>query len=153
MPLCRTRVWTVPGIPPLECFRAVNFVHEYPRHSHATGAIGVVNDGAGGIWYRGADERSGPGELITIRPGEVHIGYPLQRCGISYSMLYVGEEQVKEILPQAVTLPAFSRVTVREPQLPIRMRRLCRALESGGGPSFKTASTRAESMRAAVEGS
>jgi AraC-like DNA-binding protein len=109
----------------------VNFVHEYPRHSHSTWAIGVVDDGTGGIWYRGTDERGGPGELITISRGEAHTGYPLQRCGISYSMLYVGDELVKEILPQSTNLPAFSRVTVPDPQLPIRLRRLCRALESG----------------------
>jgi AraC-like DNA-binding protein len=134
---CVTRSWTVPEIPDLECFRVVNFVHEYPRHSHSTWAIGVVDDGTGGIWYRGANERGGPGELIAINPGEVHTGYPLQRGGISYSMLYVGEELVKEILPGVLESPVFPGVAVQDSMLVPKLRRLCRSLEFGD-PSLKT---------------
>jgi AraC-like DNA-binding protein len=126
-----TRSWTVPEIPNLECFRVVNFVHEYPRHSHATWAIGVVDDGTGGIWYRGANERGGPGELIAINPGEVHTGYPLQPGGISYSMLYVGEDLLKEILPGMRELPMFPGIAVQDSTLAPKLRRLCRSLEFG----------------------
>ncbi len=70
-----TRSWTVPEIPHLECFWAVGLVHEYPRQSHETWAIGVVDGGTGGIWYRGENQRGGPGEVIVISPGEVHTGY------------------------------------------------------------------------------
>ena len=134
---CLTRSWTVPEIPDLECFRVVNFVHEYPRHSHSTWAIGVVDDGTGGIWYRGANERGGPGELIAINPGEVHTGYPLERGGISYSMLYVGEELVKEILPGTTEPPMFPAIAVQDSALVPKLRRLCRSLEAGD-PSLKT---------------
>jgi AraC-like DNA-binding protein len=111
-----TRSWTVPEIPDLECFRVLNFVHEYPRHSHATWAIGVVDDGTGGIWYRGA---------------EVHTGYPLQRGGISYSMLYIGEDLVKEILPGIRELPMFPGIAVQDSALAPKLRRVCRWLEFG----------------------
>jgi AraC-like DNA-binding protein len=137
MQSCVTRSWTVPEIPDLECFRVVNFVHEYPRHSHATWAIGVVDDGTGGIWYRGANERGGPGELITINPGEVHTGYPLQRGGISYSMLYIGEKLMKEILPGITELPTFSGIAVQDSTLALKLRRLCRLLEFAR-PSLRT---------------
>lgn len=131
MQSCVTRSWTVPEIPDLECFRVVNFVHEYPRHSHATWAIGVVDDGTGGIWYRGADERGGPGELIAINPGEVHTGYPLQKGGVSYSMLYIGEDLVKEILPGVRELPMFPGIALRDSLLAPKLRRVRRALEFG----------------------
>jgi AraC-like DNA-binding protein len=137
MQSCATRSWTVPEIADLECFRVVNFVHEYPRHSHASWAIGVVDGGTGGIWYRGANERGGPGELIAINPGEVHTGYPLQRGGISYSMLYVGEKLVKEILPGVTELPMFAGVAVQDSTLALKFRRLCRMLEFGR-PSLRT---------------
>jgi AraC-like DNA-binding protein len=137
MQSCVTRSWTVPEIPGLECFRVLNFVHEYPRHSHSTWAIGVVDDGTGGIWYRGANERGGPGELIAINPGEVHTGYPLQRGGISYSMLYVGEELVKEILPGMREFPMFPGIAVQDSGLAPKLRRLCRSLEFGD-PCLKT---------------
>jgi AraC-like DNA-binding protein len=121
----------VPEIPDLECFRAVGFVHEYPRHFHSTWAIGVVDHGRGGIWYRGAHERGGPGELITLNPGEVHTGYPLQKQGLSYSMLYVGNQLVKDILPDVARPPIFPGM-VHDPVLALSLRRLCRWLEFGG---------------------
>lgn len=131
MPVSTTRSWTVPDIPHLECFRAIRFVHEYPRHSHSTWAIGVVDAGVGGVWYKGANERGGPGEIIAINPGEVHTGYPLQKDGISYSMLYVDEHLVNDILPAATALPLFPGVAIRDHQLSMRLRRICRSLEFG----------------------
>lgn len=107
MPTSRMHSWTVPQIPHLECFRSVGFVHDYPRHSHSAWAVGVVDEGAAGIWYRGADERVGPGALIAVNPGAVHTGYPLKKGGISHSMLYLDEELVKEVLPGIRVLPAF----------------------------------------------
>jgi AraC-like DNA-binding protein len=131
MPSCITRSWAVPEIPHLECFRTAGFLHEYPRHSHSTWAIGVVDHGIGGIWYRGANQRGGPGEIIAINPGEVHTGYPLQKGGIGYSMLYIAHELVKEILPGFTTMPAFPSVAIQDSALAQSLRHLCRALEFG----------------------
>jgi AraC-like DNA-binding protein len=125
------RSWTVPEIPHLECFRTVKFVHEYPRHSHETWSIGVVDYGVGGIWYRGANQRGGAGQIIAINPGEVHTGYPLQKDGISYSMLYVGHELVKEILPDLASAPIFPGIGICDSGLAGRLRRICRSLEFG----------------------
>jgi AraC-like DNA-binding protein len=69
--------------------------------------------------------------LITINPGEVHTGYPLQKQGISYSMLYVGHELVKQALVEPIRLPLFPGI-VRDRALALRLRGLCRLLESGG---------------------
>jgi AraC-like DNA-binding protein len=124
-----THSWTVPGIAHLECFRVVGFVHEFPRHSHSTWSLGVVDQGAGGIWFRGATERGGADEIITINPGEVHTGYPLQKSGLSYSMLYLGEELLRDILPGAAAMPNFPGITVRDTTLPMELRQLCRRLE------------------------
>ena len=132
MPTSNMRSWTVPEIPHLECFRSVGFVDDYPRHSHPTWAIGVVEEGAAGIWYRGADERVGPGGLIAVNPGAVHTGYPLKKAGISHSTLYVDEELVKEVLPGITTLPAFPQISIYDLELSSRIRSLCRSLELGG---------------------
>jgi AraC-like DNA-binding protein len=129
-----TRSWTVPEIPHLECFRTVRFVHEYPRHSHETWSIGVVDYGTGGIWYRGANQRGGAGQIIAINPGEVHTGYPLQKDGISYSMLYIGDQLVKEILPGLSSPPVFPGVAICDRPLASSLRSLCRAFEFGCPP-------------------
>jgi len=132
MPISRMLSWTVPEIPHLECFRAFGFVHEYPRHSHSTWAIGVVNEGTAGIWYRGANELVGPGGLIAVNPGAVHTGYPLQKSGVSHSMLYLDDKLVAEVLPGITDFPAFPQTTILDPDLASRLRSTCRSLELGG---------------------
>jgi AraC-like DNA-binding protein len=132
MPNCRMHSWAIPEIPHLECFRAVGFVHEYPRHSHRTWAIGVVDDGIGGIWHRGTNERVGPGMLIAVAPGVVHTGYPLQRCGMSHSTLYLDHALVKNILPEVVGSLVFPQIGIEDLHLARRLRNLCRTLELGG---------------------
>jgi AraC-like DNA-binding protein len=123
------RSWRVSEISHLECFRAVGLIHEYGRHSHPAWAIGVIDEGIGGIGYRGSSERIGPGELIAINPDEVHTGYAVQRDGVSYRMLYIGHELVKDSVPAAVGTPAFPEVRIQDPILGLRLRRLCRSLE------------------------
>jgi AraC-like DNA-binding protein len=124
--------WAVPEIPHLECFRTVGFVQEYPRHSHSTWAIGVVDEGIGGIWHQGTNERVGPGMLIAVSPGVVHTGYPLQTCGISHSMLYLEDALLKNALPDLVGSPAFPQIGIEDLQLAHGLRSLCRTLELGG---------------------
>ena len=132
MPANITRSWAVPAIPHLECFRTVGFVHEYPRHSHSTWAIGVVDEGIGGIWHRGANERVGPGTIIAVSPGAVHTGYPLQKGGMSHSMLYLDDELVKDVFPNLTGSPAFPQISIQDSDLAYRLRSLCRSLEFGG---------------------
>jgi len=127
----RVLSWTVPEIPHVECFRAIGFVHGYPRHSHPTWAIGVVDEGTAGIWYRGTNELVGPGGIIAVNPGAVHTGYPLQKSGVSHSMLYLDDELVKEVLPGGSALPAFPQSTIPDSDLACRLRKTCRSLELG----------------------
>jgi AraC-like DNA-binding protein len=129
MPASMMRSWTVPGIPHLECFRSVGFVREYPRHSHSTWAIGVVDQGTAGIWYRGTNELVGPDGLIAVNPGAVHTGYPLQEGGISHSMLYLDDELVREALEGISTLPMFAHTSFPDTDLASRLRTTCRSLE------------------------
>ena len=92
----------------------------------------MVDEGTAGIWYRGANELVGPGELIAVNPGAVHTGYPLQRGGISHSTLYLDDELVKEVLPGITALPAFPQTTITDSDLALRLRSTCRSLELGG---------------------
>ena len=128
----RMRSWMVAEIPHLECFRGVGFVHEYPRHSHSTWAIGIVDEGTGGIWHRGSNESLGPGTVIAVNPGTVHTGYPLQKTGISHSMLYVGDELVRNVLSDAAASPIFPQASIQDSDLAFRLCGVCRLLESGG---------------------
>lgn len=62
--------------------------HRFPRHTHAQFGVGVIVAGA----QRSASGR-GPvqaeaGDVITVNPGEVHDGTPLDDAGRSWRMLY-----------------------------------------------------------------
>ncbi|HEX9447128.1 MAG TPA: AraC family transcriptional regulator [Dongiaceae bacterium] len=62
--------------------------HAFPRHTHETFGIGVVDQGAQkSLSGRGLVEASA-GDVITVNPGEVHDGMPLGDAGRSWRMLY-----------------------------------------------------------------
>lgn len=60
----------------------------FPRHTHEQFGIGVIQAGA----QRSASGRgtveAGPGDTITVNPGEVHDGVPVGDAGRSWRMLY-----------------------------------------------------------------
>lgn len=62
--------------------------HSFPRHSHQQYGIGVIHRGAQrSMSGRGVVE-AGPGDTITVNPGEVHDGMPIGDGGRAWSMLY-----------------------------------------------------------------
>lgn len=73
--------------------------HSFPRHTHQQFGIGVIEAGA----QRSASGRgmveAGPGDIITVNPGEVHDGTPIGDVGRSWKMLYVEPSVVAEAMP------------------------------------------------------
>lgn len=62
--------------------------HHFPRHTHAQFGIGLIDGGAQrSLSGRGTVE-AGPGDTITVNPGEVHDGMPIGDVGRSWRMLY-----------------------------------------------------------------
>lgn len=70
--------------------------HTFPRHTHAQYGIGVIYKGAQrSLSGRGMVE-AGPGNVITVNPGEVHDGTPIGDAGRSWRMLYFDPAVVGE---------------------------------------------------------
>ncbi len=62
--------------------------HAFPRHTHDQFGIGVIERGAQkSLSGRGVVE-AGPGDTITVNPGEVHDGIPVGDAGRMWRMLY-----------------------------------------------------------------
>jgi len=62
--------------------------HVFPRHTHDQFGIGVIHRGAHkSLSGRGMVE-AGPGDAITVNPGEVHDGAPIGDAGRSWNILY-----------------------------------------------------------------
>ncbi|OLS63568.1 AraC family transcriptional regulator [Pseudomonas putida] len=61
----------------------------FGRHSHDRYAFGVITQGVEKLYYRGAHHFGGAGTVVTLSPGEIHDGVPVDNAGWVYRMLYV----------------------------------------------------------------
>ena len=61
----------------------------YHRHRHDTYAICLTTGGIQAFNYRGAAERSTPGQVVVLHPDELHDGRAGTDAGFSYRLLYV----------------------------------------------------------------
>jgi AraC-like DNA-binding protein len=61
---------------------------QFARHTHDSFGIGVIECGAQRSWSGRGPVEAGPGDLITVNPGEVHDGAPLGAEGRRWRMLY-----------------------------------------------------------------
>ncbi len=62
--------------------------HSFPRHTHEQYGIGVIHQGAQKSHSGRGMVEAGPGNVITVNPGEVHDGMPIGDAGRSWRMLY-----------------------------------------------------------------
>ncbi|HJW93597.1 MAG TPA: AraC family transcriptional regulator [Thermoanaerobaculia bacterium] len=97
--------------------------HVYERHVHDTFAIGVTLSGVQRFWCRGATNDSIAGNVMVIRPGEVHDGRSGTPGSYSYRMMYV---PVSLILTGSE--PSSSRTILDDPILGRRVHDAWRAL-------------------------
>lgn len=69
----------------------------FARHFHEDFGIGLIHRGAQkSMSGRGLVE-AGPGDVITVNPGEVHDGAPLNDAGRAWRMLYLHPSLVAEV--------------------------------------------------------
>jgi AraC-like DNA-binding protein len=62
--------------------------HSFPRHSHDEYGIGVVLSGAQRSWSGIGLVESLPGDVITVNPGELHDGHPVDGAVRRWRIIY-----------------------------------------------------------------
>ncbi|CDZ34413.1 L-rhamnose operon transcriptional activator RhaR [Neorhizobium galegae bv. officinalis] len=62
--------------------------HHFSRHTHDQFGIGVIESGAQKSASGRGPVEAGPGDVITVNPGEVHDGAPIGDGGRFWQMLY-----------------------------------------------------------------
>lgn len=62
--------------------------HSFPRHSHGEYGIGVVLSGAQRSWSGIGSVESLPGDVITVNPGELHDGHPVDGAVRRWRIIY-----------------------------------------------------------------
>ena len=91
------------GLDRIEAFFAG---HGFDPHRHDTYAIGFTVEGVQSFRYRGAPERSLPGQVFVLHPDELHDGRAGTDAGFHYKILYVEPRAIRDALEdQSCPLP------------------------------------------------
>jgi len=94
-----------PGRDGVELLQARFEHHVYDRHMHDAYAIGITLQGVQRFWCAGELYDSVPGNVIVIRPGEVHDGRSGSHGGYAYKMIYVRPDVLDSLLDGAPFSP------------------------------------------------
>lgn len=85
------------GVPGIEAVEAES-KHVFSRHSHAQFGIGLILRGAQRSHSGRGTVDAGPGDTITVNPGEVHDGAPVGGAARAWRMLYFDPALVADAL-------------------------------------------------------
>jgi len=98
----------------------------FPRHSHDYFTIGVMLEGRGTMWYRGAEHMSVPGDVVVIPAGEIHTGdVGPDTYVLSYLALHAPAELISAASDRVLaTRIPFETPVLRDPMIAAGLRRL-----------------------------
>lgn len=137
-PHADTRIWHLPKMNSVELLRAKDLTHHFPRHTHERYAIGVIEQGALGFYYRGANVVAKAGDINLCIPGEVHTGQPATAEGWTYRMFYFDATLLQmvaaEIADQPRAIPFFSSGVINDDAIAQQLRHLHRQFEATATP-------------------
>ena len=101
----KTKLWRISDLNDLELLRAENITQSFPKHTHERYAVGVLERGALGFFYRGENVVAAAGDVNLCVPGEVHTGQPAVPEGWSYRMFYLGAEVLRQVATEVAAKP------------------------------------------------
>jgi len=92
--------------------------HSFPRHTHDEYGIGVILSGAQRSWSGIGLVESFPGDVISVNPGELHDGHPVDRAVRCWRIIYFDPVTLAQRLaPDAAREIEFISPNLREPGL------------------------------------
>lgn len=127
----QAKAWQLPGLEGLELFCANRLRHHYGRHSHAGYALGVIESGVGGNFYRGATHFVPAQSIVLMDPDEVHTGYAAADLPLTYRMFYPSVELMQQLaLEQGMRgTPSFRSPVIDHPDFAAMLQQLHQDLE------------------------
>ncbi|KMO43075.1 AraC family transcriptional regulator [Methylobacterium variabile] len=112
------------GLPGLEAV-AISSDRTFPRHAHDQCGVGVVLDGGHRSWSGVGAVEAFAGDVITVNPGEIHDGLPIQARPRSWQMLYLDPVRLADLLHEELPREVeIARPALRDPVLAGRLTRL-----------------------------
>lgn len=130
----KTKFWQATDVGPVELLKATYITHSFSKHVHDGFAIGIIERGAEGFYYRGATHVAPAGSIVLINPDEVHTGHAVDEIGWSYRMLYPEADLLEQAAREAFGrrqpgVPYFPEAVVEDQYLTQLIRSLHATLE------------------------
>jgi AraC-like DNA-binding protein len=92
--------------------------HSFPRHTHDEYGIGVVLSGAQRSFSGVGTVESHPGDVITVNPGELHDGHPIDGRARQWRIIYFHQEAfARHLVPDSAREIEFVSPCLRDPKL------------------------------------
>jgi AraC-like DNA-binding protein len=133
-----SKIWRIPTLSDLELLRAKHLTQSFPRHSHERYAIGVIEQGALGFFYRGENVVAWKGNINLSIPGEVHTGQSAIDDGWAYRMFYfdagILQNVASEVADRPRRIPFFQSGVIADGPLAQQLRQLHIRLEEPAIP-------------------
>ena len=127
-----TKLWRIPQFN-VELLHAKYITQSFPRHSHDQYAIGVIETGALGFYYRGENVIAPQGNINLCIPGEVHTGHAASDSGWMYRMFYFDPQFLQHVASEVGNrphdVPFFKTGVIQDDELAQRICQLHRQLE------------------------
>jgi AraC-like DNA-binding protein/mannose-6-phosphate isomerase-like protein (cupin superfamily) len=99
---------------PVEIMRTSYRQQTFSKHSHDYWTVGVMLEGRGTLWYRGAEHVSAAGDVVVIPPDEIHTGGVGRGAEVlSYLALHVPPSLLSAAAAHAV--PDAERIAILSP--------------------------------------
>jgi AraC-like DNA-binding protein len=145
------RYWRAPDSS-IEVMRAHFETHRYHRHSHETYSFGVTETGAQTFNCRGARRTSTAGMVMAFNPDDPHDGHATSALGFTYSIVYIPDAAVTDILGdrrgRRAGSPLFAEPVLHDRAAADALRRLSAAV--AGGQRLAVEEVRDAAIRALV---
>ncbi len=129
-----SKIWHIPRLHNLELLRGQNLTQSFPLHTHEQYAIGVIESGALGYFYRGENIVAASGQINLCIPDEPHTGQPAMLEGWGYRMFYLEPEFLKKIASDMAgssrELPFFKSGVISDDFIARELLQLHRLLEN-----------------------
>ncbi|MHC1743086.1 MAG: AraC family ligand binding domain-containing protein [Syntrophobacteraceae bacterium] len=130
------KLWRLPELGDVELMRAAYRTQTFSRHSHEGYALGVIERGALGFFYRGQNVVAPAGAVNLANPDEPHTGHPAMDEGWTYRMFYFEApilQQAASTMAErcAAALPFFQSGVLHDDHLAGMIYRLHRNIETG----------------------
>src|SRR5512147_2082534 len=91
-----SKLWLAPQLEGVELLRAHYVTQTFARHAHEGFAVGVIESGALGFFYRGENVVAPAGAINLAIPDEPHTGHAALETGWTYRMFYLDAAMLRQ---------------------------------------------------------